>query len=93
MIDSLESGLFHDSLSVNLPQHEDHLDDSTEYSNIVTIPDTSSPLNENDLNYLGTMIDPLQSSSNHGMDLYMDCIQTVFQLIGNHHCNYYRLVM
>ena len=42
-------------------------------------------LNENDLNYLEATIDPLQGSSNHGMNLYMDCIQTVFQLIRNHH--------
>ena len=85
MIDSIESDLFQDSLSVNLPQDEDHLDDSSEYSNIITIPDISSPLNENDLNYLEATIDPLQGSSNHGMDLYMDCIQAVFQLIRNHH--------
>lgn len=83
MIDSLGSDLFHDSLSVNLPQHVglDHSDDSSEYSNVITIPEISLPLNENGLNYLRGTIDPLRNSSNHGMDIYMDCIQIVFQLM------------
>ena len=85
MIDSLESDLFHESMMpVDLSQHVDHSDDGSEYSNVVTIPEINSPLNENDLDYLRTAIDPLQSSSDHGMDIYMDCIQTAFQLIGNH---------
>lgn len=82
MVDSLESDLFCDSLSVNLPQRvdSDQSDDSSE-SNVITIPEISSPINENDLNYLRVAIDPLRNSSNHGMDIYMDCIETVFQLM------------
>ena len=84
MIDSLGSDLFRDSLSVNLPQHvdSDQSDNSSELAfNAITVPEISSPLNENDLNYLRVAIDPLRNSSNHGVDIYMDCIQTVFQLM------------
>ena len=84
MVDSLESDLFRDSLSVNLPQHvdSDQSDNSSELEfNTITVPEISSPLNENNLNYLRVAIDPLRNSSNHGMDIYTDCIQTVFQLM------------
>ena len=84
MVDSLGSDLFRDSLSVNLPQHvdSDQSDNSSELAfNAITVPEISSPLNENDLNYLRVAIDPLRNSSNHGVDIYMDCIQTVFQLM------------
>lgn len=67
MIDSLENGLFHDSLSMNLLQDEDHSDDGSEYSesDVIAIPEITSPLNENTLNYLRATVDPLQISSNH----------------------------
>ena len=87
MIDSLENGLFHDSLSMNLLQDEDHSDDGCEYSesDVIAIPEITSPLNENTLNYLRATVDPLQISSNHGIDLYRHCVHVVCQLIRNQH--------
>ena len=87
MIDSLENGLFHDSLSMNLLQDEDHSDDASEYSesDVIAIPEITSPLNENTLNYLRATVDPLQISSNHGIDLYRHFVHVVYQLIRDQH--------
>ena len=48
---------------------------------LVDVPDTVSPLSRSAMGYLTTVLDPLQSSVNHGLDLYLRCIHLVCQLL------------
>ena len=65
---------------MNSPQDEDHSDDGSGYSepDVIAIPEITSPLDENTLNYLRAAIDSLQTSNNHRTDLYRNCINLVF---------------
>ena len=86
--DSLGSSLFQESdQAINVgPQDPDEQEDARsnfDYDQItvVNVPETVSPLNRSAMGYLTTVLDPLQSSVNHGIDLYLRCIHLVYQLL------------
>lgn len=83
MHDSIGSSLFNslDSIdSLNTQQVTSYMATDEEI-NIVHVPEIPSPLSRSAMGYLSTMIDPLQNSTNHGMDLYVSCINIVYQLV------------
>ena len=45
--------------------------------NIVTLPDTPSPLPPNDFEELYSTISPLADSENHGVDIYLETLAFV----------------
>ena len=86
MCDSVGSPLFN-PLIQDLSGYDDD-SDSSRFTTIVSeneitnvdVPEIISPLSGNAMGYLTTMVDPLQDSSNHGMDLYIGCIDVVYHL-------------
>jgi len=86
MCDSIESSLFQESgNSVGSLQHDQTITTATadnEFST-VDVPEIIPPLSRSAMGYLSVMIDPLQNSANHGIDLYTRCMDVVYQLVQN----------
>lgn len=84
--DSLGSSLFQENgNSMNVRQQDEQvrtaiLDDYDEIAT-VNVPEIISPLSRSAMGYLSIMLDPLQNSRNHGMDLYVRCVHVVNQLL------------
>ena len=76
--DSIGTSLFQES--DNSIQHQAIPDDDI---STVSVPEIISPLSRSAMGYLSTMVDPLQNSTNHGMDIYVNCIHVVHQLLQN----------
>ena len=70
--DSIGTSLFQES--DNSIQHQAIPDDDI---STVSVPEIISPLSRSAMGYLSTMVDPLQNSTNHGMDIYVNCIHVV----------------
>ena len=51
----------------------------------VVVPNTHIPLSEQSIHVLQSRINPLQSSNNFGIDLYIECSALVFQLMQEDH--------
>lgn len=84
--DSLGSSLFQENgNSMNVRQQDEQvrtaiLDDYDEIAT-VNVPEIISPLSRSAMGYLSIILDPLQNSRNHGMDLYVRCVHVVNQLL------------
>ena len=81
---SLENPLFDtnvDELSYGIDSDNDDIEEDSERE--VSVPETSSPLSEENMVVLRTDIDPLQDSRVYGVDLYINTIVLVFALLEN----------
>ena len=70
-VDSSSYGVDHDSVS-------DFDEDDTE---TVSIPETNVPFSDTSLSMLSLAVDPLQQSDCYGADVYLQAVNTVYQLM------------
>jgi hypothetical protein len=47
----------------------------------VYVPPVASPLNDSQLNLLHSIVDPLASSSSHGLDIYLNTVQIIHNML------------
>ena len=81
--DSVGSSLFQECQDASIQHQQVTTAITDDDISTVNVPDIISPLNRSAMGYLNTMVDPLQNSTNHGMDLYIRCIHVVHQLLQN----------
>lgn len=86
--DSIGTSLFQESnnpTDLRLQHEQAHTSVTVPADEIdtVNVPEMISPLSRSAMGYLSTMVNPLQNSTNHGMDLYITCIHTVYELLQN----------
>ena len=70
-----------DEQSYGIDVSSDDVEDDSERE--VSVPQTASPLSDENLVILRSSVNPLQSSSEYGVDLYIDTIKLVFDLLEN----------
>ena len=82
---SLENPYFNDphidDQSYGVDSDSDDIEDDSERE--VNIPETSSPLSDENMGALRMEINPLQESNVYGADLYISTIVLVFALLQN----------